>query len=60
MGIYYVADVSQMTQVISDFIDNFTDDIEDKRLEVDKNDSGLGPIHPTPSQLWCGTSARQS
>lgn len=25
-----------MTQVISDFIDNLPDDVEDKRLEVDK------------------------
>ena len=36
LRLYAVKKQKTMTQVISDFIDNLPDDIEDKRLEVDK------------------------
>ncbi len=36
LRLYAVKKQKTMTQVISDFIDNLPDDVEDKRLEVDK------------------------
>ncbi len=36
LRLYAARKQKTMTQVISDFIDNLPDDVEDKRLEVDK------------------------
>ena len=36
MRLYAVKKQKTMTQVVSDFIDNLPDNVEDKRLKVDK------------------------
>ncbi len=36
LRLYAVKKQKTMTQVISDFIDNLPDDVEDKRLKVDR------------------------
>lgn len=46
LRLYAARKQKTMTQVISDFIDNLPDDVEDKRLEVDKFVE-ISRIYPT-------------